>query len=66
MEKPMAENEDHKNTESIRATIGHLQDFLNNPESKYTPQEIWSDDFQEKRRWPFSRGTGREGKYSMT
>ena len=57
----MAESEDHKNTESIRATIGRLQEFLNNPESKYTPEEIWSDEFQEKRRWPFSKGAGRRG-----
>ena len=47
-----------------RAMLARLQDFLNNPDSKYSPSEIWSDDYTEKRPWPFQTGTGREGIYA--
>ena len=46
-----------------RETLARLQDFLNNPGSKYSSSEIWSDDYMEKRPWPFQTGTGREGIY---
>jgi hypothetical protein len=49
------------NLDSNRETLARLQDFLNNPESKYLPSEIWSDSFIEKRPWPFQVGNSREG-----
>jgi hypothetical protein len=44
-----------------RAILDRLHDYLNNPETKYTPHDIWSDDYVEKRPWPFQEGTGRDG-----
>ena len=41
--------------------INRLQDFLNNPDTKYVPSEIWHKDYIELRPWPFQTGTGREG-----
>jgi hypothetical protein len=44
-----------------REVINRLQDFLNNPDTKYSPLEIWHKDYIELRPWPFQTGTGREG-----
>ena len=49
-----------------RETLARLQDFLNDPGSKYSPSEIWSDDYMELRPWPFQTGTGREGIFPTT
>ena len=44
-----------------KEVINRLQDFLNNPDTKYVPSEIWHKDYIELRPWPFQTGTGREG-----
>src|SRR5437016_3394108 len=51
--------------DSNRETLTRLEDFLNNPKTKYLPSEIWSDDYMEMRPWPFQTGTGREGIYTQ-
>jgi len=45
-----------------RKTLLHMVDYLNNPQTaEYPPNQIWTDNFIEKRPWPFQKGTGREG-----
>jgi hypothetical protein len=44
-----------------KEVIHRLQDYLNNPDTEYSPSEIWHKDYNELRPWPFQTGTGREG-----
>ena len=44
-----------------KEVIHRLQDYLNNPDTEYSPSEIWHKDYKELRPWPFWTGTEREG-----
>jgi hypothetical protein len=46
--------------EPNRECLARLRDYLNNQQSEYSPKEIWTDDFTEKRPWPFQEDAGRE------
>src|SRR5438874_10079771 len=44
-----------------RRVIARLDDYLNNPATKWKPGDIWHKDYNELPPWPFQVGTGREG-----
>ncbi len=53
--------EAHHTIDPNREVINRLQDFLNNPATRYSPSGIWHEGYIELRPWPFQTGTGREG-----
>jgi len=56
----LAQTTEHT-TDVNRLVIARLEDYLNNPATVWKPDDIWHEDYNELRPWPFQVGTGREG-----